>query len=184
MKILPLRRKNIASMAGPPLDEIDHELLALLQEDASRTLLDLGRAVRLSPSAVQRRIRRYLASGLIARRAAVLDPRALDEVLLALVLVELKSGAAEVQAALRRRLLDAAEVQQCYDVAGRWDYVVVLTARDMPHCRELVAHLFRRRPRHRALRDAACLRRGEARARSPDPPVGSVRTAAVRQCQA
>ena len=33
-------------------------------------------------------------------------------------------------------------MQQCYDVAGRWDYVVVLTARDMPHCRELVAHLF------------------------------------------
>ena len=139
---MPLRRKNIASMARPPLDEIDHELLALLQEDASRTLLDLGRAVRLSPSAVQRRIRRYLSSGLIARRAAVLDPRALDEVLLALVLVELKSGAAEVQAALRRRLLVAPEVQQCYDVAGRWDYVVVLTARDMPHCRELVAHLF------------------------------------------
>jgi Lrp/AsnC family leucine-responsive transcriptional regulator len=58
------------------------------------------------------------------------------------VLVELKSGAAEVQAALRRRLLDAPEVQQCYDVAGRWDYVVVLTVRDMPHCRELVEHLF------------------------------------------
>ena len=50
-------------MARPPLDEIDHELLALLQEDASRTLLDLGRAVRLSPSAVQRRIRRYLRAG-------------------------------------------------------------------------------------------------------------------------
>lgn len=94
------------------------------------------------PAQSSERIRRYLSSGLIARRAAVLDPRALDEVLLALVLVELKSGAAEVQAALRRRLLDAPEVQQCYDVAGRWDYVVVLTARDMPHCRELVAHLF------------------------------------------
>ena len=142
MKILPLSARILRAWTRPPLDEIDYELLALLQEDASRTLLDLGRAVRLSPSAVQRRIRRYLSSGLIARRAAVLDPRALDEVLLALVLVELKSGAAEVQAALRRRLLDAAEVQQCYDVAGRWDYVVVLTARDMPHCRELVAHLF------------------------------------------
>jgi Lrp/AsnC family transcriptional regulator, leucine-responsive regulatory protein len=131
-----------AYMPGTPLDEIDDELLGLLQEDASRTLLDLGQAVRLSPSAVQRRIRRYLSSGLIARRAAVLDPRALGEVLLALVLVELKSGAAEQHTALRRRLLDAPEVQQCYDVAGRWDYVVVLTARDMPHCRELVARLF------------------------------------------
>jgi hypothetical protein len=37
--------------------------------------------------------------------------------------------------------LDAPEVQQSYDVAGRWEYVV-LTARDRLHCRELVAHLF------------------------------------------
>jgi Lrp/AsnC family leucine-responsive transcriptional regulator len=127
-------------MACTVLDEIDHELLAHLQEDASRTLLDLGRAVRLSPSAVQRRIRCYLSSGLIVRRAAVLDPRAVGEVLLALVLVKLKSAATETT--LRPRLLAAPEVQQCYDVAGRWDYVVVLTAGDMPHCRELVAHLF------------------------------------------
>jgi DNA-binding Lrp family transcriptional regulator len=124
------------------LDEIDHELLALLQDDAARTLVELGQAVRLSPSAVQRRIGRYLSSGLIARRAAVLEPRALGEVLLALVLVELKSGAAELHTALRRRLLDAPEVQQCYDIAGRWDYAVVLTAGDMPHCRDLVARLF------------------------------------------
>jgi Lrp/AsnC family transcriptional regulator, leucine-responsive regulatory protein len=124
------------------LDEVDHQLLGLLQEDAARTLFDLGQAVRLSPSAVQRRIGRYLSSGLIARRTAVLDPRALGEVLLALVLVQLTSGAAELHAALRRRFLGAPEVQQCYDVAGRWDYVVVLTARDMPHCRELVARLF------------------------------------------
>jgi hypothetical protein len=40
-------------MARPPLDEIDHELLALLQKDASRTLLDLGRAVQLSPTSRQ-----------------------------------------------------------------------------------------------------------------------------------
>jgi Lrp/AsnC family transcriptional regulator, leucine-responsive regulatory protein len=128
--------------ARAPLDEIDHELLALLQEDAARTLFDLGQAVRLSPSAVQRRIGRYLSSGLIARRAAVLDPAVLGEVLLAIVLVELKSGDAELHTALRRRLLDAPEVQQCYDVAGRWDYVVLVTARDLPRCRELVARLF------------------------------------------
>ena len=44
--------------------------------------------------------------------------------------------------ALSARLLAAQEVQQCYDVAGEWDYVVVLVANDMSHCRELIARLF------------------------------------------
>jgi Lrp/AsnC family transcriptional regulator, leucine-responsive regulatory protein len=47
------RRPSVA------LDEIDHGLLALLQEDAGRTLRELGEAVRLPPSAVQRRLGRY-----------------------------------------------------------------------------------------------------------------------------
>lgn len=57
----------------PALDSFDHALLALLQLDADRTLTELGDAVGLSPSAVQRRIKRYRESGLL-RQVAVLDP--------------------------------------------------------------------------------------------------------------
>jgi Lrp/AsnC family transcriptional regulator, leucine-responsive regulatory protein len=124
------------------LDEIDHDLLELLQEDAGRTLRQLAETVRLSPSAVQRRIGRYQAAGLIARKVAVLDPRAVSGSLLAVVLVTLAQESSESHDALRTRLLAAPEVQQCYDVAGEWDYVVVLVANDMSHCRELVARLF------------------------------------------
>jgi Lrp/AsnC family leucine-responsive transcriptional regulator len=124
------------------LDEIDHELLALLQEDAGRTLRELGEAVRLSPSAVQRRISRYQTTGLIARKVAVLDSRKIGGTLLAIVLVALGQESTARHEALRARLLAAPEVQQCYDVAGEWDYVAVLVASGMPHCRELVARLF------------------------------------------
>jgi Lrp/AsnC family transcriptional regulator, leucine-responsive regulatory protein len=124
------------------LDEIDHHLLALLQEDAGQTLRQLGETVRLSPSAVQRRIGRYQAAGLIARKVAILDPRAVTGSLLAVVLVALAQESSESHDALRARLLAAQEVQQFYDVAGEWDYVVVLVANDMSRCRELVARLF------------------------------------------
>jgi Lrp/AsnC family leucine-responsive transcriptional regulator len=40
------------------------------------------------------------------------------------------------------RLLATPEVQQCYDVAGEWDYVVVLVTSSMHECRELVERLF------------------------------------------
>jgi DNA-binding Lrp family transcriptional regulator len=125
-----------------PLDDIDHRLLELLQENAGRTLRELGALVSLSPSAVQRRITRYDTSGLIGRRTAVLDPAAIGDVLLAVVLVALEPGSAESHAALRERLLTAPEVQQSYDVAGEWDYVVVLATGGMSHCRELVDRLF------------------------------------------
>jgi Lrp/AsnC family transcriptional regulator, leucine-responsive regulatory protein len=140
----PVKTQNCC-VRGPrsiALDEIDHDLLALLQEDAGRTLRQLGETVRLSPSAVQRRIRRYQAAGLIARKVAVLDPRAVSGSLLAVVLVTLAQESSESHDALRARLLAAQEVQQCYDVAGEWDCVVVLVANDMSHCRELVARLF------------------------------------------
>jgi Lrp/AsnC family leucine-responsive transcriptional regulator len=129
--------------SGPvALDEIDLELLDLLQHDVSRTLRELGEAVRLSPSAVHRRIAGYLATGVIARRVAVLDPRAVGGTLLAVVLVTLEQESSDHHAALRARLLAAPEVQQCYDVAGEWDYVVVLVTSGMAACREVVDRLF------------------------------------------
>ena len=42
----------------------------------------------------------------------------------------------------RDRLLTTPEVQQSYDVAGEWDYVVVLVTSNMHECRELVERLF------------------------------------------
>ena len=66
------------------LDAFDHRLLDLLQADAGRTLTALGEAVGLSPSAVQRRLKRYRANGLL-RQVAVLDAEAFPAVVLAAV---------------------------------------------------------------------------------------------------
>jgi Lrp/AsnC family transcriptional regulator, leucine-responsive regulatory protein len=123
------------------LDEIDQDLLEILQSDADRTLRELGDAVGLSPSAVHRRIARYQSTGVIAREVAVVDPGKVGS-LLAVVLVTLETQSTDEHASLRARLAATPEVQQCYDVAGEWDYVVVLTTRGMPECRELVDRLF------------------------------------------
>lgn len=125
------------------LDPIDRHLLDLLQRDAGRTLRQLGEEVGLSPSAVQRRIGRYQRAGIVDRQVAVLAPGAVGGALLAVVLVTLERESSEHHARFAARMLATPEVQQCYAVAGEWDYVVVLAARDMPHCRELGDHLFK-----------------------------------------
>jgi DNA-binding Lrp family transcriptional regulator len=124
------------------LDELDRKLLDLLQNDAARPLHELGDEVGLSASAVQRRLARYRSSGVIAKQVAVLDPDVVAGTVLACVLVTLERETKKLHSAFRQRLLAAAEVQQCYDLAGAWDYLVMVAATSMPHCRTVIDDLF------------------------------------------
>jgi len=130
-------------MAGKPatLDEFDHRLLDLLQRDASATLTTLGERIGLSASAVQRRITRYRKSGLM-RQVAVLDPTLLGNITLATVLVALERESAKQHAALYARIRAMPEVQQCYVLAGDWDYLLILATTGVAHCREVADRLF------------------------------------------
>ncbi|MDS1269434.1 Lrp/AsnC family transcriptional regulator [Lipingzhangella sp. LS1_29] len=124
-------------------DSIDRRLLRLLQEDSGRSLRALGEEVGLSPSAVQRRIRAYRAAGVVTREVAVLDPEALGPTTLAVVLVTLEYESTEHHTAFRARMLAESHVQQCYDLAGQWDYAAVLVTGSLSECRALADRLFR-----------------------------------------
>jgi len=123
------------------LDSFDHRLLDLLQRDADTTLTALGDAVGLSASAVQRRIKRYRASGLL-RQVAVLDPDLLPAATLAAVWVTMERDTFRLHSAFRARMRAAPEVQQCYALAGQWDYLAIIVARSVAHYREVAERLF------------------------------------------
>lgn len=125
------------------MDDLDRALLDQLQRDAGLTLHELGERVGLSASAVQRRITRYRSTGLLTGQVAVLDHARLGG-LLAVVLVTLERESVEHHTAFASRMRATPEVQQCYELAGRWDYLVVLSTPDMARCRELGDRLFQR----------------------------------------
>lgn len=124
------------------MDEIDHHLLSLVQTDATRPLHELGERVGLSPSAVQRRLVRLRARGVIEREVAVLNPRALGATLTAIVLVALADDNRIHHDEFCSRMLADPHVQQCFAIVGQWDYVVVLITRDLAENRELSRRLF------------------------------------------
>jgi Lrp/AsnC family leucine-responsive transcriptional regulator len=130
-------------MAAAPLtlDDFDHRLLDLLQRDSAVTLTALGEAVGLSASAVQRRITRYRRHGLL-REIAVLDANALPATTLATVWITMERDTHRQHAAFRSRMRTAPEVQQCYALAGEWDYLVILVASSVAHYREVAERLF------------------------------------------
>ena len=133
--------QNFCVPHPPILDEFDHHLLALLQHDASRTLTALGDAIGLSASAVQRRIKRYRASGLL-RQIAVLDADLLPSATLAAVWVTMERDTFRLHSTFRARMRAAPEVQQCYALAGQWDYLAIIVARSVAHYREVAERLF------------------------------------------
>jgi DNA-binding Lrp family transcriptional regulator len=124
------------------LDDVDQRLLGLLQRDSSATLFDLGFEVGLSTSAVQRRITRYRRAKLIDRQVTVLDPGAFEGVVFALVMVALERESTDLHDELQQRLLSSPAVQQCYDLAGEYDYAVLLAVRGMAELGRVVDDLF------------------------------------------
>jgi DNA-binding Lrp family transcriptional regulator len=57
------------------------------------------------------------------------------------VLVTLERESKKLHATFRQRLMAAAEVQQCYDLAGAWDYLLIVAASSMPRCRAAIDEL-------------------------------------------
>ena len=130
-------------MSDPiPLDEVDHRLLVLLQDDASRSNQALAEAAHVSPATALRRVRRLVDGGLIERRVALLDPHRLPAGLTALVEITLDRQGAEHLDAFEQRAVTEPAVQQCWRVSPGPDFVLVLHVADMPAYHALVQRLF------------------------------------------
>ena len=114
-----------------PLDAFDLAILRQLQRDNTLSLHRIGAAVNLSAPSVQRRIRRMQAEGVIAANVAVLDPAKVGLALTIFVEVELVSETPDDIDAMKRRLRDAPEVQQCHYVTGEADFLLVVVVDSM-----------------------------------------------------
>ena len=55
------------------MDTIDRKILAVLQEDASRSVADIGKDVGLSATPCWKRIQKLEAEGIIRKRVALVD---------------------------------------------------------------------------------------------------------------
>jgi Lrp/AsnC family transcriptional regulator, leucine-responsive regulatory protein len=128
------------------LDSIDLALLDQLQADASLSNQDLAQRVHVSPPTCLRRVKRLRDLGLVARTVALLDvdrlaPQ-LGHGLQAVVEITLDRQGDEHQQAFEARVVQDANVQQCYRVSPGPDFVLVVHTRDMPDYLALAQRLF------------------------------------------
>ncbi len=129
------------------LDSHDRHLLALVQENAALTSEELANTVPLSPSAIQRRLKRLREEGVIEREVAVVDPQRLGTAGATFIAtLRLAEEAPDQVSRLRTWLSDHPAVQQAYYVTGEDDLLVIACARDVQSYERFMDGLMRRHP--------------------------------------
>ena len=126
------------------IDETDSTILDLLQENARISQADVARVVGLAPSAVLERVRKLESRGIIRGYAALVDPRALDQSMLAFVAVRTEEAPGDNGVA--NALAKCPEVLELHHVAGDDCYLLKVRARDAEHVGQLLRHRFGRIP--------------------------------------
>lgn len=128
------------------LDRFDRQLLNLVQEDAGQTAERLAEQVALSPSAIQRRLRRLHEQGVIEREVAVVDPKAVGRPTLFIVALQVERERPDLMSQLRRWLAAQEHVQQAFYVTGEADFILVVTAPDAESYDALMGRMMSENP--------------------------------------
>jgi len=113
------------------MDNFDRKILIRVQNDSRQTAEQIGTEVGLSGAAIQKRLKRLRADGIIKSEIAVLDPKKLDHSMTAIVEVTLVRETRQVLDAFKRRMREAPNVQQCYYTTGEADFVLIVIIRDI-----------------------------------------------------
>jgi len=152
------------------LDEFDLRLLAAVQADASLPQSELGERVGLSTAAVNRRLKRLRTDGVIQRYGALLSPAALGHALTVVVQIEVENERLDLLDAMKRAFQACPQVQQCYYVAGEWDFILVMAVRDMEQYTALTKKLFFESNNVKRFKTLVALDRVKASLDVPVPP--------------
>lgn len=113
------------------LDQTDLNILRLLQEDANLSNKELSYRLHKSIAAVHERVKKLKANGYIKRVVAILDRHKVGIGLISFSQVFLKAHTAEVLNEFEREVAKFAEVMECYQMAGSYDFMLRIATKDM-----------------------------------------------------
>ena len=143
------------------MDSFDVKILNIIQRDNRLPAEKIADQVGLSPSAVQRRLKRLREEGIIEADVAIISPEAIGRTLTAIigVIIDKERPLSLALAEFKNLMLNTPEVMQCYDVTGESDFIVVITAKDMQEYEIISRRLFMENPNVRRYKTSIVVRR-------------------------
>jgi Lrp/AsnC family leucine-responsive transcriptional regulator len=124
------------------LDRIDVQILNILQEDASTPLRTIAERIHSSAATVQRRIAQLRASGILLKEVALVDRVRVGRPLTVFVSVELAQQNTALLKAFEAAMRAEPDVMACYEVAGEFDFMLVVTAASMEDYQQFTRRVF------------------------------------------
>ena len=113
------------------MDAIDRKILAVLQEDASLSVAEIGNRVGLSSTPCWKRIQRLEADGVIQKRVAVIDQDKLGLAVTVFVSVETEDHSEGWLPRFAQLVGAMPEVLEFYRIAGDVDYMLRVVVPDI-----------------------------------------------------
>jgi DNA-binding Lrp family transcriptional regulator len=115
-----------------PIDRIDSNILAELQNDGRLSLTDLAERVGLSLSPCHRRVKALEQNGIIRGYHAQLDPSSLGLNFSAIVFVTLREGDRLAVSAFEEAVKQVPQIISAQRLFGDPDYLLHVITRDLP----------------------------------------------------
>ncbi len=104
-------------------DKVDEKIIEYLKENSRESFVDIGKKLKLSESAVRRRVKNLLGSGAIKKFTLELGE---ENATSAIVLVSVES--ATDTSKVSEKLTKLEGVKTVYEITGQYDITVIISA--------------------------------------------------------
>jgi Lrp/AsnC family transcriptional regulator len=113
------------------MDAVDRKILAVVQEDASLSVAEIGQRVGLSSTPCWKRLQRLEADGVILRRVALVDPDKIGLGITVYVSIETADHSQDWLKKFADVVGAMPEVMEFYRMAGDVDYMLRVVVPDI-----------------------------------------------------
>lgn len=129
-------------------DRIDRQILETMQAGLDLTTAELAERVGLSKTPCWRRIQRLEAAGVVRRRVALLDRRAVNVPVTVFVRIRTDQHTPEWLEAFSAAVQDIDEIVEAYRMSGETDYILRVVVPDIESFDAVYKRLIAAAPMH------------------------------------
>ena len=120
------------------MDTLDRKILRALQKDARVKNADLARELGVAPSTMLERVRRLEERGYFSGFKAIINPEKLGFGVQALISVSLGQHSTQTIRPFEQAVQSIPNIMTCYHVTGRFDYMLLVVAKNLKELGVLV----------------------------------------------
>lgn len=113
------------------LDDIDYAIIEILQENSKLGMKEIAVQIGLTVTPTYERIKKMEKTGVIQGYSVRLDKRKIGKGLNVFCMVSLKEHNLELLEVFEKKIKSLKEVENCFHIAGDYDYVMQIEVADM-----------------------------------------------------